>query len=144
METIEILQRTTDYIEDNLKTDISADELAKFSGFSIYHFYDIFKSYIGMTVFAYITKRRLKHIIYQAQGKKNLADFALEYGFDTYAGFYKAFKREYGCSPQKYLKIATPKKPKAINVKEEAIAGATPTPCSCKKFIHFTSSNCSS
>lgn len=80
-----------------------------------------------MPVFAYITKRRLKHIIYQAQNKKNLADFALEYGFDTYAGFYKAFKREYGCSPQKYLKIGTPKEPKAINVKEEASVMHTET-----------------
>jgi hypothetical protein len=29
----------------------------------------------------------------------------LEYGFDTYAGFYKAFVRMYGCSPKKYLSI---------------------------------------
>ena len=29
----------------------------------------------------------------------------LEYGFDTYAGFYKAFVKMYGCSPKKYLSI---------------------------------------
>jgi hypothetical protein len=29
----------------------------------------------------------------------------LEYGFNTYAGFYKAFVKMYGCSPKKYLSI---------------------------------------
>jgi crossover junction endodeoxyribonuclease RuvC len=29
----------------------------------------------------------------------------LEYGFDTYAGFYRAFVKMYGCSPKKYLSI---------------------------------------
>ncbi|WP_026478354.1 helix-turn-helix domain-containing protein [Alkaliphilus transvaalensis] len=120
MEIIEILQKNIDYIEENLKTDISADELARLSGFSIYHFYDVFKSYVGMPVFAYITKRRLKHIVYEAQRGKNIGDIALQYGFGTYAGFYKAFKREYGCSPQKYLKITTVSKPKLISLKEEA------------------------
>ena len=29
----------------------------------------------------------------------------LEYSFDTYAGFYKAFVKLYGCSPKKYADI---------------------------------------
>ncbi|MBU5675481.1 hypothetical protein KQI88_03510 [Alkaliphilus sp. MSJ-5] len=45
MDTIDILQRTIDYIEENLKSEISADELAKLSGFSTYHFYHIFGTY---------------------------------------------------------------------------------------------------
>lgn len=32
-------------------------------------------------------------------------DVSLHYGFSTYAGFYKAFIKEYGCSPKKYLEI---------------------------------------
>jgi len=37
-----------------------------------------------------------------AMGAKAV-DVAFDYGFDTYAGFYKAFVRMYGISPKKYL-----------------------------------------
>lgn len=119
METIEIMQKTIDYIEENLKAEITADELAEQAGFSIYHFYHLFGSYIGIPVLAYITKRRLMHGIYEAKGGKKLVSVALEYGFNTHAGFFKAFKREYGCSPKKYLKIISAKKPVSINLKAE-------------------------
>lgn len=39
-----------------------------------------------------------------AFGKKAI-DVAFTYGFSTYAGFYKAFVKEYGSSPKKYLTI---------------------------------------
>lgn len=65
MEKIEFLQKVLDYIEENLKTEITADELAKLSGFSVYRFYHIFTQYLEMPVFEYITKRRLKHVIYE-------------------------------------------------------------------------------
>jgi len=120
MEVVETLQKVIDYIEDNLKAEIHAEELAKLSGFSTYHFYHIFRTYVGMPVFAYITKRRLKQIIYEAQGDKSITDLALEYGFDTYPGFYKAFKGEYGCSPKKYLILALAEKPKPVNLTKEA------------------------
>jgi AraC-like DNA-binding protein len=32
----------------------------------------------------------------------NAIDVALSYGFETHAGFFKAFKREFSCSPTKY------------------------------------------
>lgn len=48
---------------------------------------------------------------------KSLVSAELEYGFDTHAGFYKAFKRQYGCSPKKYLKMTTAKKPEKVNLK---------------------------
>lgn len=120
MDTIDFLQKTIDYIEENLKTEITADELSKISGFSTYHYYHIFRTYVGMPVLAYITKRRLQHAIYEAKYGKNLVSVALEYGFDTHAGFFKAFKRQYGCSPKKYLKLALVKKPVLINLKEES------------------------
>lgn len=38
METMDILQKAITYIEENLKADISVEELAKLSGFSTYQF----------------------------------------------------------------------------------------------------------
>lgn len=39
----------------------------------------------------------------EISGGRRAIDVALEYGFDTYAGFYKAFVRMYGGSPKNYL-----------------------------------------
>lgn len=120
MSTIELLQKAVDYIEENLKAELSISEIAKIVGFSNYHFCHLFSDIVGMPVVAYITKRRIQHAIYEVSQSGTMVDTALRYGFDTHAGFYKAFKREFGCSPSKFLKLNTVKKPRAVNLFEEA------------------------
>lgn len=61
MTTIELLQNSIDYIEENLKSEITIAEIAEYTGFSVYHFCRLFSSYVGMPVAAYLTKRRLYH-----------------------------------------------------------------------------------
>ena len=46
-------------------------------------------------------------------------EVAFSYGFDTYAGFYKAFYREYGMSPSEYLKAHSPSFPYRVNLLQE-------------------------
>lgn len=120
MTTLELLQKAIDYIEVHLKCDITSTELSDLVGFSNYHFCHIFSDFVGMSVAAYITKRRLYHAIYTISYEGKTVESAYLYGFDTYAGFYKAFKREFGCSPSKYLKLNTALKPTAVNLFEEA------------------------
>lgn len=120
MTTIELLQKSIDYIEENLQSELELSELADISGFSTYHFCRIFSNYVGMPVAAFITKRRLHHGIYEIQNGKKSIDIALLYGFDTYPGFFKAFKREFGCSPTRFLKLNTAKRPMAVNLIREA------------------------
>jgi len=93
------------YIDQNLKTDITAGELASMAGYSLWHFCRLFSQAIGMPVTAYISKRRLDKALLEISSGRKSADVAPEYGFDTYAGFYKAFTRMYGCSPRKYLSL---------------------------------------
>ncbi len=119
-----ILQKTLDYIENNLRTEMTADELAKNAGYSTYHFYRIFSSEMGMSLAAYILNRRLKTALYEIANGYKAIDVVLEYGFDTYSGFYKAFIREYGCSPKKYFAIygVQVKKPTQMEVKTMSIS----------------------
>ena len=50
-------------------------------------------------------------------------DAALRYGFDTYAGFYKAFCREFSVTPAAFLAFCRAKRPYRIDIiKEEHIA----------------------
>lgn len=118
MNITELLQKVIDYIEENLKCEISISELASISGYSIYHFCHVFCSYVGMPVALYITRRKLYHAIFEMQNNKMIEIVHL-YGFDTYSGFYKAFRREFGCSPKKYLKLHIVKKPIRIDLIKE-------------------------
>jgi Ser/Thr protein kinase RdoA (MazF antagonist)/AraC-like DNA-binding protein len=120
MDTIDILQKVIDYIEENLKAEINSAELATIAGFSTYHFLHVFGSVVGMPLSAYTTRRRVKHAIYDIYRGGKLVDTALLYGFDTHAGFFKAFKREYGCSPSKFIKTSVVHKPVSVNLTLEA------------------------
>lgn len=120
MSTMECLQKALNYIEENLKAELSVTDLSKIAGFSNYHFCHLFSDIVGMPVAAYITKRRIQYAIYEISQSGKMIETALLYGFDTHAGFYKAFKREFGCSPSKFLKLNVVKKPQAIHLLEEA------------------------
>lgn len=119
---LSIIQKSLDYIEDNLKTDITAKELSEIAGFSMYHYYRLFQNAVGMPVMQYITRRRMLHAIYDMHCGEKMISVALEYGFDTQAGFYKAFVREFGYTPTQFLNMSKKGKPYRINLlKEEHI-----------------------
>ena len=99
-----MIQQSLDYIEENLQTEITAAELAEEAGFSMFHYYRVFQSATGLPVMQYILRRRLLHAIYAIHQGSTKINAALLYGFDTYAGFYKAFCREFGCTPSEFLK----------------------------------------
>jgi len=99
------IESSLTYIEQNLKTDITADELAAHANYSTGHFCRLFAKTMDTTVASYVLKRRLDHALAEIKLGKTAISVVLEYGFDTYAGFYKAFVKMYGCSPKKYLNI---------------------------------------
>ena len=118
-DTLGLIQAAIDYIEQNLKTEIDIQELCRMAGYSEYHFCQLFQKATGLSVKQYLVCRRLKHAVYEiSQGVKK-QEAAFTYGFDTYAGFYKAFCREYGCSPSEYLKAYHPSCPYKINLLQE-------------------------
>ena len=53
----------------------------------------------GLPVMQYILRRRLLHGVYAMKQGQSKIDAALSFSFDTYAGFYKAFCREFGTIP---------------------------------------------
>ena len=101
----DFIETSLDYIEQNLKTDITADELAEMANYSAGHFNRLFVHATDSTIACYILKRRLDHALAEIATGRKAIGVVLEYGFDTYAGFYKAIVKMYGCSPKKYLSI---------------------------------------
>lgn len=119
MNYVDIIQNSLDYIEDNLKTELNAKDLADQSGFSVFHYYRIFQKAVGIAVMQYVLRRRLIHAIYEISQGCKMIDVALSYGFDTHAGFFRAFKREFGESPSSYLSKHPGVRPYKINLMQE-------------------------
>lgn len=114
-----IIPQSIDYIEDNLKTEITATELAEMAGFSLFHYYLLFQLSTGLPVMQYILRRRLLHGVYTMKQGNTKIDAALLYGFDTYAGFYKAFCLEFGTTPSAFLESSRAKRPYRIDITRE-------------------------
>ena len=99
------LTRTAEYIEKHLNEKITLKDLAKVSGYSVYHLIRIFDAAIGETIGSYIRKRRLA-VTAEAllNTEKRVLDIALESGFGSSEAFSRSFKSVYGLSPYAYRK----------------------------------------
>ena len=115
----DMIQKTLDYVDGNVKEDITAEELAKIAGYSVFHFYRLFQSAVGMPVMQYVLRRKLLYAIYEIGLGRMKNDVVYEYGFETYSGFYRAFTREIGYTPAQYLQEYKAKKPYKINIFQE-------------------------
>ena len=115
----ESIQKSLDYIDSNVKEDITAEELADIAGYSVFHFYRLFQSAVGFPVMQYVLRRKLLHAIYEIGLGKKKNDVVYEYGFETYSGFYRAFIREIGYTPAQYLQSFKARRPYRINVFQE-------------------------
>src|SRR4030042_3890083 len=94
------IQRSIDYIEDNITNDLKLNEIAKEACFSLFHFHRIFFILTGNSLKDYIRKRRLslagKELI---SSSSKVIDLALKYGYKTPESFTKAFKKMFSLSP---------------------------------------------
>ena len=52
-----MIQQSLDHIEENLKTELTAAELAQKAGFSLFHYYRLFQQATGLPVMQYILRR---------------------------------------------------------------------------------------
>ena len=115
----EMIQNALDFIDSNVKEDITAEELAKTAGYSVFHFYRLFQTAVGIPVMQYVLRRKLLHAIYEIGLGRSKNDVVYEYGFETYSGFYRAFIREIGYTPAQFLQNYKAKKPYKINIFQE-------------------------
>lgn len=134
MSYISNIQKILNHIDDNLDKDLSVDILAEIANFSPYHFCRIFQWYVGYPVMKYVRIRRLEYVASEFSTGKKIIDIAMRYGFETYSGFAKAFKRHYGIAPEKYRihnNIALPILSNLIHMNSYSIGGVILNP----KFI---------
>ena len=111
----DIIIDATEYISDNLTSDLSIESLAKRAGYSTYHFSKLFSFYVGMPVMEYVRRTRLFRAASDICAGRKIIDVAMDYGFESHSGFSKAFKKIYAYSPEEYRKRASTHRPPAPN-----------------------------
>ena len=97
------LERATDYINDNLRENLTLKDIAQTLSMSPYHFAHVFKLTVGLTPHRYVIERRME------RAKSLLRDTALpvtqvahQVGYSNHSHFSTVFHRLTGHSPRRY------------------------------------------
>lgn len=94
-----IISNSIEYINDNLYTKISLQNLAELSQISKYHFLRIFKKHIGLTPHQYILNQKINN--YKKELITNKHDIATyDNGFCDQSHLIRNFKKIYGYTPK--------------------------------------------
>lgn len=118
MDYQQVIQDSLDTIERDLKGEITVDSLARQAGFSSWHYSRVFQFYTGYSVMSYVRARRLAHAAAELAQDGLILDVAVKWGFDTHAGFTRAFTRVYGLPPAQYRRFGTASVPASISLEK--------------------------
>lgn len=91
-----------DYIENNLKRDLTLVELSQRYHYSVRQLYYCLYDITGMPIMTYIRRRKLVNAAGEIARGRKMYEVAVDYGFETQAGFYKAFIQCIGCTPSEF------------------------------------------
>jgi len=88
-----------EYINENLTSDISLEDIAKRFYISKYYLCRIFLKHTGVSPFAYITTKRIALAQNLINAGEHATKVAYKVGFSDYSAFYRAYKKQTGRSP---------------------------------------------
>jgi AraC family transcriptional regulator len=91
------------YIEDNMREQISLAELAELAQLSVFHFSRAFKQSFGMPPHRYHTSQRIERAkILLAKPNQSVTEIALDMGFSDTSSFTATFRKSAGRTPTEY------------------------------------------
>jgi len=103
-EYISRINRVIDYIEKNIKNDLSLKTLADVAHFSPFYFHRIFSAVVGETLNHFIQRIRIEKAatLLIANRKISVTEIAFECGFSGSSTFARAFKDTYKISASEW------------------------------------------
>lgn len=99
---LQLIETVDHYIEEHFDQHISVEELANYVYLSKYYFMRHFKEITGLSVYQYITQKRLIVAANLIKEGTPITSSYLLCGFGDYTNFLRAFKKQFGCSPKTY------------------------------------------
>jgi AraC-like DNA-binding protein len=101
----ELLSKLLLYVHENFNKNITLNSIAAAFGYHPAYISAYFKSRLDMCISRYINIIRLKNaVLLMKQNEYSITQIAYDCGFNSARTFYRAFNKEFGCSPKEYLK----------------------------------------
>ncbi len=102
---LEAINRAIEFIESNLSTSISLEDIAAYSFLSKYHFHRVFKAIVGHTTKEYLTRLRLeKAALLLKNSDKTIQEVAYYCGYKSPETFSRAFTHFFSTTPSLFRK----------------------------------------
>ncbi|MGK0532389.1 helix-turn-helix domain-containing protein [Bacillus sp. 'calajunan'] len=98
----EHIQKMIDWIESNLKEEISLNELSRYMGYSPYYCSFRFHQVTGISIRRYILLRRLYLSAEDLKNDRKIIDIALDYDYSSQEAYSRAFKNVFGINPREF------------------------------------------
>ncbi|MBR3804830.1 MAG: AraC family transcriptional regulator [Clostridia bacterium] len=99
------LLQAINYVDTHYKEDLTLDSIVKNVAYSRCYFSSVFKKYMGMSIWDYISIKRIEQALTLIKTTdKNMLEIALECGFNNTVNFNKLFKKYTNVTPNFFRK----------------------------------------
>lgn len=95
--------KAIEYIEKNIKYQLTLKDISDYVGYSEFHFSRIFKNQMNISVMDYLQDRRLLLASKEIFNGRKIVDVSIDYCYETHSGFSKSFKKKFGFTPTEHL-----------------------------------------
>ncbi len=100
----ERVERAKAHMQANLDETLDLKALAESVGCSAHYLSRTFSEYCGMTISQYLRQIRIERAAsLLSSGRYNVSEAAIEVGYNSLSHFSKAFQKEKGCLPSRYV-----------------------------------------
>lgn len=127
------LQKAIDYIETHIEDPISLDDISEYVGFSKFYLNHMFSVYTGLSIMAYVRRKKLEYGLELLKTERRILDIAMAVGYSSERAFSRAVVNTYGYSPSYFRTNAIVKTRKlniydmTLNVDDERVLSGFPS-----------------
>ncbi len=104
MRYIQSFLEVCEFVDRHCTQNLDIVEVAVMVGYSPYHFARLFKKYMNMTFYSYVTQKRIMHAArLLVTHEFTITQAAHQAGFESLSTFNRAFKKCKNCTPSAYI-----------------------------------------
>ena len=96
------IEKIKAFINEHLKDEFSLSQIAEYMSYSAFHLAREFKTITGTSIMEYTRDQRIFAASKELENNHSVCDIAMDYCFNTHAGFTKAFVTVFGCTPKEF------------------------------------------
>ncbi|WP_268847548.1 AraC family transcriptional regulator [Flavobacterium aestivum] len=100
------INKSIDYIKENLNEELSLEKMASLSSFSKFHYHRIFKSVTGITLNEFIKNAKIEKALFFLMNNpsKTINEISIDCGFLSISSFSRSFREAKGVTPTEWRK----------------------------------------